>query len=131
MFRDHIACNYISRLLPDGSIDSTFLQVNKTTQRINGTCTSAIQPDGKIVFGGYFKEVNTCTANNLVRLNADGTLDHTFNKTTGANGTIRASAIQKNGKIIIGGNFYAYQYKSRNHIARLTKNGTIDNSFDP
>jgi uncharacterized delta-60 repeat protein len=128
---DHISCNYISRFFPDGTIDSTFLQVNKTTQRVNATYTSAIQPDGKIIVGGFFKEVNTCTANNLARLNTDGSLDHAFNKTTGANGTIRASAVQKNGKIIIGGNFYAYQYKSRNHIARLTKNGTIDNSFDP
>ncbi|HET6225516.1 MAG TPA: T9SS type A sorting domain-containing protein [Bacteroidia bacterium] len=128
---DHISSNYISRLYPDGTVDSNFLQINKTTQRVNATYTSTIQPDGKIIVGGFFKEVNTCTANNLVRLNTDGSLDHTLNKTTGANGTIRVSAIQKNGKIIIGGNFYAYQYKSRNHIARLAKNGTIDNSFDP
>jgi uncharacterized delta-60 repeat protein len=128
---DRVSRNCVKRLLADGKTDSTFFEVNKVTEILSVTYTVNIQPDGKIIAGGFFQHINTYEANNLIRLNTDGTPDITFNKTTGANGSIRASAIQKNGKIIIGGNFYTYQYKSRNHIARLTKDGKLDNSFDP
>lgn len=128
---DHVSRNCVKRLLINGKTDSTFFEVNKVTERTSVTYTISVQPDGKIVAGGLFQNINTYEAANLIRLNADGIPDITFNKTTGANGSIRATAVQKNGKILIGGNFYTYQFKFRNHIARLTKDGKLDNSFDP
>src|SRR5690349_1946562 len=49
----------------------------------------------------------------------------------GPNNAITFSAIQlNNNKIIIAGNFTAYNGASANHIARLNINGNIDNTFN-
>jgi len=56
----------------------------------------------------------------LARLNIDGSTDLTFDTgLTGVVGSVYSSAIQTDGKIIIGGT----------NIARLNANGVVDNSF--
>jgi len=94
----------------------------------------AIQPDGKILLGGYCDNGDYrdfCIA----RFNSDGTLDTTF----GTNGKViqpigsrydegYSLAIQSEGKILLGGTCY----NGRNYdfcIARFNSNGTLDNSF--
>jgi len=47
--------------------------------------TSSIQSDGKIIIGGYFTSYNGTARTRIARINADGTLDATFNPGTGAN----------------------------------------------
>lgn len=126
----------IMRLHPNGAIDDTFIHANPfygstysgSSFIVNRTI---LFPDGKILAAGLFTEINAFTAHNIALLNTDGTLDISFNKTTGVNGTIRTSAIQTDQKIVIAGLFSAVQNNSRNHIARLLPNGSIDNSFDP
>ncbi len=44
--------------------------------------------------------------------------------------TIYASAVQSDGKILIGGNFTSYNGSLRNCIVRLNPNGSIDFSFN-
>lgn len=124
---------YLIRLIADGSLDPSFIQNVETPVRGNnyGIYTASIQQDGKIIAAGFFSELNSYAAKSITRLNTDGSVDISFNKTTASNGEIRASAIQANGRIVIGGNFSAYQYKSRNHLARLREDGTLDNSFNP
>ncbi|MFI5224848.1 MAG: delta-60 repeat domain-containing protein [Nitrospirales bacterium] len=68
----------------------------------------AIQGDEKIIIGGYFTSYNGTERNHIARLNADGTLDNTFNTGTGANEHVSTTAIQSDGKIIIGGSFTSY-----------------------
>jgi uncharacterized delta-60 repeat protein len=67
----------------------------------------------------------------------DGALDPTFNSfgigfagSDGANGQIWASALQNDGKIIIGGDFTNYNGIEAKRIARLNTDGTFDESFD-
>src|SRR5215475_1868913 len=48
---------------------------------------TAIQPDGKIIIGGNFSTVNGVVRNNLARLNADGSLDQSWNPN--ADGAVR------------------------------------------
>ena len=69
----------IARLLPDGTLDATF-----NPGANNTVWTLAIQPDGKIVVGGFFTMLGggatgTTTRHRIGRLNANGTLDTTFN----------------------------------------------------
>jgi uncharacterized delta-60 repeat protein len=57
-----------------------------------------------------------------------------FNKVqaaNGANSTVLATAIQSDGKVIIGGAFTDYNGAIVNHIARLNTNGTLDTTFNP
>ena len=62
---------------------------------------------------------------------ADGTPDFQFEPN--ANGAVRAIAVQDDGKILLGGNFTALgtddPMSTRNRIARLNADGTIDNDF--
>ena len=53
----------------------------------NGLSAVALQPDGKIVIGGEFTSYNgdSAASDNVMRLNADGTRDTTFN--AGGSGT--------------------------------------------
>ncbi|MCL2154227.1 MAG: InlB B-repeat-containing protein [Leptospirales bacterium] len=61
-----------------------------------------------------------------------GMLDITFNNSgTGTDGDVYGIAIQSDGKIIIAGNFTKYNGITRNKIARLHPDGSLDFTFDP
>jgi len=120
--------NRIARLNNDGSLDTTF---NPGTGA-NGIIQAIIlQDDGKILIGGCFTSYNDNKAYFISRLNKNGSIDTTFNSGYGASNYVNTIAIQKNGKIIIGGLFIFYNNVTRNHVARLNSDGTIDNTFDP
>lgn len=93
----------------------------------------AVQPDGKILVGGAFTGLGggtgTTTRNYIGRLNADGSLDTSFNPNCGA--TVEAIAIQPDGKILIGGQFMTVGGVARLRIARLNADGTLDAGFNP
>lgn len=87
------------------------------------------QPDGKIVYVGYFTSYAGTAANRIIRLNADFSVDDTFVYGTGFNNDATALAIQSDGKLIVGGNFTAYNGTSRNRIVRLNTDGSLDTTF--
>lgn len=90
----------------DGTLDTTFnpggLSADDDVNAI------ALQPDGKIIIAGRFDLYNGLPSKSLARLNADGTLDLTFNVGTGANSAISELAVLPNNKIIIVGDFTSY-----------------------
>lgn len=98
----------------------------------------AMQPDGKLIVGGQFghfrsREGFAIGRNNLARLNADGSLDDTFNP--GPNGPVRAVVVQPDGGIVVAGDFTGFQPEGgaaveRSRIARLSASGTVDPSFN-
>jgi uncharacterized delta-60 repeat protein/uncharacterized repeat protein (TIGR02543 family) len=57
-------------------------------------------------------------------------LDPSFNPGTGANGLIEQSLTQQNGKILICGNFTAFNGVTNSYIARLNSDGSVDTSFN-
>jgi uncharacterized delta-60 repeat protein/gliding motility-associated-like protein len=126
------ATSCIVRLNTDGSLDASFNVGNGDI--CSGSAyirTIAIQSDGKIIIGGNFSLCNGTGKSNIVRLNTDGSLDASFNVGgNGSNGTVYTISIQSDGKIIIGGDFFSYNLISRNHIARLNTNGSLDYSFN-
>jgi uncharacterized delta-60 repeat protein len=89
---------------------------------------TAIQPDGKILVGGYFRTLNGTRYGGLVRLNTDYSVDPTFTATV--NGTVMSIAVQADGKIVIGGAFTAVNGVGHNFIARLLSNGAVDTAFN-
>ncbi|MCS3530543.1 T9SS type A sorting domain-containing protein [Chryseobacterium sp. JUb7] len=120
--------NYISRLNPDGSIDSSFNTGSGANEMVRSI---VLQPDGKIIIAGDFTYVNGHFANYITRLNGDGSIDTSFAPQFGPNNKINSCTLLQNGKIIINGIFSAYDNVTRNSIARLNANGTLDTSFDP
>lgn len=121
-----IVCNHIARLNSDGTIDSTF-----NTGADSVVATSIVQNDGKIIIGGQFTTYNGVSRNYIARLNADGSLDSTFNPGTGGDNYVASACIQSDGKIIIAGSFTNFNGTTRNSIARLNINGSLDTTFNP
>jgi uncharacterized delta-60 repeat protein len=135
----NITRNNLARLNTDGSLDTSF------NPNANGPVRSiALQSDGKIVVGGDFTSLQpagaTATARGrLARLNADGSLDTTFNPNV--SGTLQpqvyAVLVQADGKIVAGGTFTTVQpnatgaVTARNYLARFNANGTLDTAYNP
>ncbi|MDB5272792.1 MAG: hypothetical protein JWO58_1159 [Chitinophagaceae bacterium] len=122
-----ITCNYIARLTPDGDLDPTFSASG--TGANNDVKTIVVQQDNKILIGGGFTMYNGTSRHAIARLNADGSLDNSFDPGTGANDYIDQILIQLDGKILICGYFNAFNGVTKNRIARLNTDGTIDNTF--
>jgi uncharacterized delta-60 repeat protein len=119
--------NGIARLNANGILDTSF---NPGAGVNNPVYNSIIQSDGKIIIVGDFTSYDGTQVNRVARINANGTIDTTFNAGAGANESIFTSSIQSDGKILIGGNFTSINGISANRIARLNTNGSIDTSFD-
>ncbi|MBL0912280.1 MAG: T9SS type A sorting domain-containing protein [Bacteroidia bacterium] len=102
----------------------------------NAITAIARQADGKIVIGGNFVNYNgNALAKRFGRVNANGSLDTTFNPGTNVglagSGLIGSIEIQADGKIVMGGNFTVYNAVSRMRIARVNTDASLDLSFDP
>ena len=110
----------------DGTINSTFTSPFAEAPSTNVAVVVPLS-DGDFLVGGDFSEVGGGAARgNVARLNADGTLDTTFmNNMAGANGGVRAIAVQPNGKILIAGFFTQVNGTPRGHIARLEADGSL------
>ncbi len=116
----------IVRLNADGTIDNSFISGSGF---IGSVLSIALQSDGKIIVGGDFISYNGISSLNIVRLNTDGTIDNSFIYGTGFFGRVNCTAIQSDGKILVGGQFSSYNGVTENDIIRLNSDGTRDNSF--
>ncbi len=123
----------VVRLNTNFEIDPTFVFNDEKIYPNESVCfinTAGLQSNGKIFIGGRFYEVNDFVANNVARLNTDGTYDNSFNPHKGCDGTVLTTAVQSNQRILIGGIFSQYNYESANGIARLKRTGQFDPSFN-
>ncbi|MDQ6859859.1 MAG: delta-60 repeat domain-containing protein, partial [Verrucomicrobiota bacterium] len=94
----------------------------------------ALRADGKVVAGGSYSTLSppggAGTRNNIARLETDGRLDQTLPLGT-IGSYVAATAVQPDGKLLIGGSFSFVLSVSRNNIARLNTDGTLDTAFNP
>jgi uncharacterized delta-60 repeat protein len=124
---------HLGRLNADGSLDTGFDPGASGVVR-----TLAVQADGKILVGGAFTRLGgggagATTRNNIGRLNADGSLDKSFNP--GANDHVTIVAVQPDGRILVGGGFHKLGggtgTTTRSHFGRLNADGSLDLGFNP
>ncbi len=134
----NITKSHLIRLNSDGSRDVVFtggdgvvLQGTNTQEIVVSVIKAITQlPNGKIIAGGFFgysNNYNGATINSLARLKDNGSLDNG----AGANGSVRTSCVQADGKLIIGGDFTSYNGISINHIAKVNVDGSVAESFHP
>ena len=118
LFTDYngTGANSIIRLNSDGLADTSFVY---GTGLSGDVYSIVIQSDGKIVVGGTFTSYNGTSANRIIRLNSDGSIDTSFVYGTGFNNTPQSIAIQSNGNILVGGQFTDYNGTGANRIVSL------------
>ena len=128
------------RYTADGSLDTSFADSGKVTTSIGDKNDRAesvtIQGDGKIVVAGWF---NSSSNNDfaVVRYNANGTLDTSFNETGkatadfGADAYGQSVAVYGDGRIVVTG-YTTKSYKSKKQcaLACFKANGSLDTSFN-
>jgi uncharacterized delta-60 repeat protein len=122
-----VSVNSIIRLNSDGSIDETFDIGSGFTSFVQSI---VLQADGKILVGGGFVSYNGQSSSRIIRLNANGSVDETFDIGSGFGNIVFSIALQSDGKILVGGAFTSYNGETSNRIIRLNSDGSIDETFD-
>jgi uncharacterized delta-60 repeat protein len=124
---DGVVCGCMARLNADGTLDTGFDADPGATGSLDGIIALA---DGKILIIGAFGSWNGTTRWYVARLNADGSLDTSFNIGSGFLGGYPGSlALQPDGKILIGGSFTSFNGVARGGLARLNTDGSLDSAF--
>jgi uncharacterized delta-60 repeat protein len=118
--------NRIVRLNSNGTIDTNFAIWSWFNNSVNAL---AIQWDGKIIVGGQFTTYSWTAVNYIARLNTNGTLDASFNIWWWFSSSVYSLVVLGDGKILVGGNFSAYNGTNVNRIVRLNSDWTRDTSF--
>ena len=98
--------------------------------------TLSTQSDGKVIVGGSFNDYNGNGRNRLIRIYSSGMEDTTFysnltsvGNTSGFGNDVYTTAIQSDGKILVGGRFTSLNGIGRNYLVRLNSDGTEDTTF--
>ena len=121
----------IVKLNSDGSIDNTFNSGNGFI-RFSGISfsTTIIKYSDKYFVLGDFDNYNGGTANGLIQLNQNGSINASFNYGTGlvfSAGTFNTGIILSNGVHVVFGQFSEYNGSVVNDIAFINQVGTLLN----
>ncbi|MCW5898793.1 MAG: hypothetical protein KIT10_05935 [Flavobacteriales bacterium] len=118
--------NRIARINQDGSLDTSFDPGTGADGTVNAL---ALQPDGRVVVGGWFNTFNGAARNRIVRLNVNGTVDASFSVGNGFNSYVEVVRVLADGRILVGGAFWVYDGDATGRLAMLQANGSLDQGF--
>jgi uncharacterized delta-60 repeat protein len=129
----------VGRFLPNGSPDPAFGNAGRVTLDIGGTgnvgTAVAVQSDGKILVAGSAYEMGAdyyVTSAVVFRLLADGRVDTEFGnggQLLVPGGIFDDVMVQSDGKILLAGFRYNFDYVSRLLLVRCNAGGTLDTDF--
>jgi uncharacterized delta-60 repeat protein len=138
--------NGLIRFLPNGAVDSSFpltaveAVLANPVRVLPGTVVSLrVLADDRIYIGGGFNRVHGATRVGVARLNADGSLDSSFespaNAATplGQGGTMlfyTLGPVTPDGGVYLFGTFRPAPEGPVTSVLRLFPNGTVDSSFN-
>ena len=129
----------LTRYNADGTVDSSFGTDGTVITAVNGNNEAAhalaVQDDGRIVVVGSYTPTAS-TDSIVLRYNADGTLDNTFDGdgmamfslSATSSDVLRDVAIDSNGNIVATG-YGSVSGDERAYVIRLTTNGSLDSGF--
>jgi molecular chaperone DnaK len=118
----------LARVLADGNVASDI--VIQPDDTVEALAFQTIESERYLLVGGIFTEIGGTGRMALARLNANGSLDTTFDANVESFTGVYALAVQPDGKILIGGDFTTVGGTTRSGLARLHANGDLDTTFD-
>jgi uncharacterized delta-60 repeat protein len=112
---------------------------NDPNPGVSGVVNSlAVLPNNETIIAGDFASYNgnvlELTGNpihNIALIDVNGQLDSSFAPNSGANGPINAVVSSPGGQFVIGGSFTSFDGQTRNRVARVNADGSLDTSFNP
>lgn len=124
--------NKIMKVTSANTIDYSFNQFRGADQTV---LSFAMQPEGKLLVGGEFERYDAQSRGKIARILPNGSLDPSFNPGTGCTGGNFGGEVSKilqqnDGRIIIAGEFTAYNGVPRRSLARINADGSLDESFE-
>jgi len=122
--------NHITKLLSNGTIDTSF-------SGGTGFNTIIYQPNGLMRISGetsfyafgFFTTYSGVSANRIIKLNINGTIDNTFNSGTGFDNVVSFGSVIWVNKLLFNGAFTSYNGVSSNGTIILNSDGTIYQTF--
>ena len=117
---------FIFRMNTDGTLYNTF-DVDTDGGLVYDV---GVQSSGKIIIGGGFTMVNGTAINYFARLNADGSLDGSFNPGSGPDGMVTKLMVQSDDKILISGLFSIFNGTITGYFTRTNANGSLNGAFN-
>ena len=89
-----------------------------------------VQADQRILVGGEFTSIGGQSNSFLARLNADGSVDASFNPAGQTDGAVQCLLQQPDRKVLVGGGFGRLLGHAQPALARLLEDGSVDATFD-
>ena len=105
----------------------------------------AVGTDGRIIVGGSFTNYHGLVRNGVARLNADGSLDTTFDPKAGPGpivtiipgiftnvspGIVSVVEVQTDGRVLAAGAFSTWAGLASKNVLRLNTDGSVDTTFN-
>ena len=121
----------VARINNDGSLDTSFVVGTGFNEEPRAILPNS---DGSVFIGGRFTSYNGTTANRIVKLSTNGSVDTTFDYGSGFGGTplpyvynLKSYSVSS---FIAVGSFGSYKGVTTPGIVRILTNGDIDTTFD-
>jgi uncharacterized delta-60 repeat protein len=131
---DGVQRNGIARILPTGLLDISFNPGLGALPLTIDNPVLGIEPypgTNKLIVFGEFHSYNTEPGGKIVRINADGSQDFTFDTPTFYQGTVVALDVQPDGKVVFGAeNLWLTPFGGSVEFARLLADGSWDMGFE-
>ena len=124
----------VVRLNANGTIDNSFTTGTGFLDKSNSYAQPygvAIQPDGKILLVGDFVVFNGMAVPGIVRLNANGGLDATYQPAIQAGSYAEGVVMQPDGKALVNGYLEVNGLSNPPGVVRLLLSGALDTGFNP
>jgi uncharacterized delta-60 repeat protein len=116
--------NRLVRINEDGSADAGF---NAFYGDKTAVYAVAVQQNGQMITSGHSLNEMGLFSRDIVRLNADGTVDNSWPGTT--NEKTESLLMLPNGKVVVTGYFSMVNGQPRSRIARYNEDGSLDDTF--
>jgi len=120
-----VNCSGVIKLTQFGQLDTSFN--SPITNGFGGGEPEdmLVLSNGQIIVVGSFTSYSGYSANRIIKLNANGTIDTTFNSGIGFDATVRVVKQDESGFLYCGGDFTKYNSFLANRLVKITTSGTI------
>ena len=125
------SANSLIRLNDDGSADPV-LDIGSGFDNQVRVILTLDDDSSRLYAGGIFNTYNGTTANHIIRLNEDGTIDTTFSVGSAFDGNVLSITLAPDGSgdIYVGGGFTMFNGTNVNGLVRLNADGSLDTAFN-